>query len=256
MDSGGLGGVFVRSLFQRLPTQLGVLALLSGTAFASEEQICRGGHTAISVWSEDAMLAENACKAVSEAIGQLEDCGLSQSGPIRIDLRNDVIDDQANCLGVYHCESDNIGVLTPDAMSGMLPKDSPLRAIPVERLFSSIITHELAHAFLYQMRSGSGETIAEDEYVAYAMQYLSLSETERMALLDAMPGHTRVVTRDMLNDLFLTMSPVVYGSWAWRHFAKQEDRCGFIAGIVAGEIDFSVDAASRCLDPPECTIMR
>lgn len=233
-----------------------MLALWSGTAVASEERICRGGHTPISVWSDDDRLAQDACIAVSDAIGLLEDCGLSQSGPIRINLGHGAIGEQANCLGVYHCESDDIHVLAPEAMSRTLPKDSPLAAIPVERLFSSVITHELAHAFLYQLRGGSGETIAEDEYVAYAMQYLSLSEPERVALLGAMPGHPQFVTRDMLNDLFLTMSPVVFGSWAWRHFERQKDRCGFIAGIVAGEIDFSVDAGSRCLDPPECTITR
>ncbi|OSQ52415.1 hypothetical protein MGEO_03220 [Marivita geojedonensis] len=141
-------------------------------------------------------------------------------------------------------------------MSKLLGDQSPLIAIPIESLFSSIIAHELAHALLFQMRNGAGETIAEDEYVAYAMQYLSLTAPERESLLRAMPGQESYVTRDMLNDFFLTMSPITFGSWAWRHFEKQEDGCGFISGIVSGEIDFTLDAASRCLNPPECTINR
>ena len=243
-------------LFRAALCKVLLVVLSCGAAAETDEMVCRNTPVSISVLQSDRTLAETACRAVSEAVVLLESCGLVQIAPVQIEVGNGPLGDHENCLGEYHCESDDIYVLAPEAMSKMLSDDNALRAIPVETLFSSIVAHELAHAFLYQMRGGSGETIAEDEYVAYAMQYLSLSEDDRLSLLQAIPGQGAYASRDMLNDLFLTMSPVVFGSWVWRDFEKQEDGCGVIADIVAGKIDFSIDATSGCLDPPECTIKR
>lgn len=240
--------------FFRLFITFFMLGIAGNAAAEQDEMICRSSPTKITVLYDDKSLAGAACRAVAEAVPLLEGCGLTQSAPVRIEVGNGPLEDYRNCLGVYHCESDEIYVLGPEAMSKLLPEGSPLAAIPAETLFSSIVTHELGHAFLYQMRGSSGQTIAEDEYVAYAMQYLSLSEVDRNSLLEAMPGSGSYVSGDMLNELFLTMSPVVFGSWAWRHFESQEDGCSVIAGIVAGEVDFTIDAASQCPDPPECTI--
>lgn len=202
---------------------------------------------------DDEAFAYAVCGAVLRSTEILNQCGLTQKRSIAVEVLDGPVSEDPSCLGVFHCGSNNIKLQSPRALGATLSSDHPLRTIPTKRLFESIVTHELAHAFIYQMRDGAGDTIAEDEYVAYAMQYLALSEDDRAAILEAMPGQASFVTRDMLNDVFLSLSPMVFGSWAWRHFSKQEDGCELIEKIIGQEIDFTVHDAFRCNDPPECT---
>lgn len=206
----------------------------------------------ISVTAASQVLATEGCEAARRAVDLLHSCGMRQVAPIVLRITEGQIGGDPGCFGEFNGETDGILLLSPGRLSAALPQDHALGAVPTERLFASIITHELAHAFLYQMRGGAAATIAEDEYVAYAMQYLSLSNDDREAILQAMPGQVEVVSRDMLNEMFLALAPEIFGSWAWRHFQKQEDGCAFIREIIAEEVDFSTGDDFRRYDPHGC----
>lgn len=216
------------------------LLSVSGTAHGGTEMMCRESPQRITAVSEDAAQAGRVCRAVLTSVDLLKDCGLTQIAPIRMEVVDGPIDDNPGCLGEFDCRTDEIRLLTTNGLSRALGSENALRGIPLDRVQASIVTHELAHAFLYQMRGGPGDTVAEDEYVAYAMQFLSLSEADRIAVLEAIPGQDTTITRDMLNDVFLALAPMVFGGWAWRHFSRQPDGCGFVSDIVSGKVDFSI----------------
>ncbi len=216
----------------------GILQGIMGGDEVSGGQIFRTEPARITAFGREDAQEIWVCEVVLSAVTRIEACGLTQSSPIKVHVVGGPIESNPDCLGVFHCTTNEILILDPDRLSNTLGTDHPLGVIPEDLLFGSLLTHELTHAIVYQARGGPAPAIAEEEYVAYAMQFQFLSDENRKLVLQRFPATERQASLSLLNNVKLTFSPTLFGALAWRHFEEQEDGCEFVRRILRGEIRF------------------
>lgn len=209
-----------------------ILGLLTTPGLA--QMTCPDGAFSISAEPD---LATQMCVIAADARDSLSTCGIDLDRPLLIEMVENL---PTGCIGEYHCGQDRITLLSPQAVSGELNDDHPLRQIDVETYLASVLVHELVHAALESMPCPFTSCVASQEYVAYAMQMHSLPEDARSTVLTR-PELDRTITDDEINPIILQMAPDLFMQKAWLHFSQQEDPCGFIRQIAAGAFLFDYD---------------
>lgn len=220
-------------------TLLWALALDAAPAF-SETMACADPQ--VRVEAESAALRDRVCARIEASRPLLAACGLEQSLPITLRVVWKITTDPhgPSCLGSYACDTDEIRVLHPEALSQAVGPDNPLARLSAEELFDSLVTHELAHAFFAQSAEGGGtRAFVDQEYVAYAMQMASLEQAARARLLEAYPG-PQTVDRFELNGIVALAAPTLFAAKAWRHFAQAGNGCAFVSRLVRGEASLAL----------------
>jgi hypothetical protein len=147
---------------------------------------------------------------------------------------------ESDCIGRYDCTTDEIRLLHPEVLRLPLSGETALARIPPDELFDSLVMHEIAHAFFAQTAvEGAAVPIANQEYVASAMQMASLTESSRDAFLAAHPGPSTVRQAE-LNTLIAVAAPTLFAAKAWRHFAEDGHGCAFVGRLIRGEVSFAL----------------
>ncbi|WP_371054655.1 DUF6639 family protein [Rhodosalinus sp. K401] len=218
---------------------LAMAFLLAPAPLAGGTIICPSG--AFTVASPDATLNEHICRVAEAGAEQLEACGLPIRAPLVILAVPEIAHGDVSCLGAYDCDRLELRLVTPAALDAALAPDSVLRDIPREALFDSLVVHELAHAALAQQPCAAPPCLAEHEYVAYTMQMQALAPEHRAIVTGAARGLDRV-TEERLNEFIAVAAPDTFAAWAWTHFSRPENGCGFVARLISGEAQLGLDA--------------
>lgn len=178
------------------------------------------------------------CQATDHAEETFRACGLKQtSDPIRIDLVQDL---QEGCVGLYHCGENWIEILEPPVLSDNVSSNNVFAFLPVDDYFKSIVVHELSHQLLDNMPCPFEACAASQEYVAFAMQIMSLTPDQR-SLFEATHGLEAEISRTELNAMILFMAPNIFARKTWAHFNQRADSCGFIRDIMDGTVLLDFD---------------
>ncbi|MEX5728845.1 hypothetical protein Ga0609869_002198 [Rhodovulum iodosum] len=191
------------------------------------------GDPRITVEAERPAIMAAACDAVARARPRLAACHLDQSRPLVIRVVDETQHLDEACLAYYDCRDDSISVSGPDALSRSLKHDSIWARIAPAALFDSLITHELAHAFLDQTECTGVPCYADHEYIAYALQIDGLSPEDRARVLD---GHkVRLPVDPMgLNEFTVLSAPGYFAQAAWLHFSAPDNGCAFVEKLIEG----------------------
>lgn len=191
----------------------------------------------LSVSSEDDALIAGLCETAERIKAKLEDCALEQISPITISVLPNPPFALESCLARYKCEEERIEIAAPEKLRSVLLPDSPYAKIPVEDLFDSLIAHEMAHAFFSQMGCVEDECFADQEFVAYAMQFALLPRESRRKVVDAFPDMGPVDPAEF-NPFILYAAPVRFGVRAWSYFSAPGNGCALVQRIVDREESF------------------
>lgn len=189
------------------------------------------------------------CEAVSDALELLDHCGLTQLHPLRIKVVDGPIAGSPSCIGFCHANSNTIEILKQQQLAKALGADHPLLLAPIAEVYSSFITHEITHALLFQNMEPKPDITAEHEFVAYAMQFKSISPANREAIIESFPEPQNRIEQANLNDTILWAAPMLFAVRSWQYFDELEDGCAFIARLVEGKVDFS-PGVHTCSRPP------
>ena len=82
--------------------------------------------------------------------------------------------------------------------------------------------------------------LTSSEYVAYAMQVMSLPPQYRAAFAED-SGIEEPAGRDEISAITLLMAPDVFAQKAWAHFSQRPDGCAHVAGMMAGDFYLDVE---------------
>lgn len=187
----------------------------------------------ITVNAEQSEIAESVCEAARRASAQFERCNLPfQPKSLRIDVIDEL---RPHCVAVYHCGEDWIEILAPDQMQARRKAEGAFSSLEISDYFQSVVVHELAHSAFDEVPCPFDTCIATNEYVAYAMQIMSLDSEVRSGF-EAKAGIDRRVSRDELSAMIYFMAPGRFAQKVWVHFSQRDDPCGYIGQIVNGTV--------------------
>lgn len=189
--------------------------------------------------TEDRELHGRICKTVESALPRLAECKLTLVDPILISFTEqlDLGSPELVCFGRYHLRKDRIELLKPTAFERSHSSSKLWAPIPMSEHFDSVVVHEFTHALLDQATLKEQTCRADDEYIAYAMQMASLSESTRVALIASVAVSAPTSTEE-INSTILNISPVAFAIKSWLHFSQPENGCDFVEKIIRGETTF------------------
>lgn len=204
--------------------------LTSGLPVWAEQRICED--VAINVNSGDTAVDRKVCDAARMATQLFASCALP-------DLQKEVLVELVEtlpegCNAQYHCGERRIEILTPLAMAVQRSKKNAFSFVKDGVFFRSVVVHELAHAVMDQVPCPFDDCIVADEYIAFAMQVMSLPPSLQERFGET-AGPQRPVSRDALSKLTLFMSPDGFAKDVWEHLKQRPDACKFIGKLVNRE---------------------
>jgi hypothetical protein len=204
-----------------------LFALVSASAFAGTME-CDNG-VAVVHSNSDPLLAQM-CQASDDAIEVMTACGLTPPSHIEITVRSKIL---AECLGVFHCGENRIEVLSPQSLSTMRDQAGVFAHLSADRMFQSVIVHEMAHAAFDNTPCPYENCVATSEYFAYAVQILELSDQERLPIVELTEEKGKV-SRDAINAFVLFMAPDRFVTSVWAHLSTRPDMCGYLQDVQSG----------------------
>lgn len=195
-------------------------------------RICATGDT---VTAPDTALAGRTCTVLATALPRLAECHLPRAKPLSVLVTDALLGDHPDCMGVFDCKAEQIEVLPPAALSGLISAGSPYRRISPMLLFESLIVHEATHALIYQVMGPESGPRAQNEFMAYAMQYDFLPDAARARLLEGRENGSAVTLRSLSGSV-LAMAPDAFAARAWYYFSIPGNGCELFRRFVSREL--------------------
>ena len=214
---------------------IAVIAAVCGLApapLASLTLSCKG--IPVTVTADDSSLAAQTCIATQSVLARLSQCHVRLRQPVKIEIVTDL---PSSCLGLYHCGENHIEVLSPEAALATRTEDSVFSPLTKQEFFASILAHELTHAAYDATPCPFGDCAATAEYLAYAMQIMTLPPDKRDEIETGFEI-TRTISRDEINPMILYMAPDVFIRKSWGHLTQRENSCAYVKQIMEGKILF------------------
>lgn len=207
--------------------------ILIWLAFPLHAETVSCKNSVVSVNTQQTEYAELTCKAAEQAEALFELCNVpSLSNPVAIDIVEEL---EPECAGLYHSDCDWIEVLAPPLIEAFLVSDNAFGFLSIEEFFQSIVVHELTHAALDDIPCPFEKCVVANEYVAYAMQIMSLTPDAQFAFV-AQAGLDQPISLYEFHPVIFFMAPDLFSQKVWTHLSQREDRCGFIGQITSGTI--------------------
>ncbi|WP_306418707.1 DUF6639 family protein [Aliiroseovarius pelagivivens] len=204
------------------------VALSGALPGLAEQHACSG--VAVEVSSGDPAANRDVCDAARLAAQLFASCELPDlQHVVQVALVKELPE---GCNAQFHCGESRIEMLTPSAMSHQRSKDGAFSFVEDGIFFRSVVVHELAHAVMDPVPCPFDDCIVADEYIAYAMQVMSLPPSLQKKFGER-PSAGQPVSRDKLSELMLFMSPDGFAQDVWAHLKQRPDACDYI-GKVAG----------------------
>lgn len=220
----------------RLGTKTGMFACcVIALSHAAPAETISCGHMGVSVTFEQSEHAELVCEAVEQADILFRQCNISPAlHPVRIDIVDDL---QSGCVAIYHCGEYSIQIVSPPLMQDRREADGAFIDLNIEEYFKSVVVHELTHAANDDLPCPFEDCVATDEYVAYAMQIMSLDPQDQLRF-EERSGINKQISSDELSPIMLFMAPDLFAQKAWAHLSQRDDACDYISNLNEGIFRF------------------
>ncbi len=187
----------------------------------------------VSVTGQHPRVAESICDAVEDTEALFQMCNLPTLQRL-IKIR--IVDELTpGCVAQFRCDEDRIEILAPKAMDTQRNRDGVLGFLPIDTYFHSIVVHELAHTVYDDEQCPFQSCIVANEYIAYAMQFMSLKPADRFAIRNN-PALNRHVSRNALNATSLFLAPDLFVKNVWAHLSTRKDICTYVGQISNGTV--------------------
>lgn len=194
-----------------------------------------------SVEADNGAIARQLCEMAAEIRGRLESCGLHQTRSLTIEVVDDLSHPLGSCLAYFDCEFDLVRMTRPESYDDSMLEEQPYAGLPAHVTMEALLTHELAHALVYQTADDRRVPMVDQEYIAAAMELEHMDTAWRDVLIARAP--VDLPPRVGLIDIWIYgLAPRKFGVNAWQHFSLPENGCSLVSDIVAGKISFSKDA--------------
>lgn len=216
----------------RLRCALAIAAALVATTATAVTRDCANG--VVRVEAATGERARKMCTHADTALAQFEACALPAPRDLEIQSSATLPE---GCMGVFHCGTNRIDVLSPELLAQRRSKEGLFAHIPTDRYFGSIIVHEMAHALYDPVPCPYGSCLATSEYFAYTHQIASLDDVDRKPIENAWPEGVRA-RRDAISGILLQMAPNRFARNAWMHFSQRPDGCAQWQAIMDAIVVF------------------
>ena len=183
----------------------------------------------------DTALHETVCAAASEARSSLDICELSLKRPVTVETSKGPIHENSQCLASFDCDRGVIQIVNPSALRDHLQPNGPYALLPDDVAFRSLMTHELAHAIVYQNSSERTVAPVDHEYIANALELAALAPEHRNLLI----GSSKVeppVSAAVIDMFIYSLAPRKFAAAAFLYF--DEHGCETVTGILNGSTSF------------------
>lgn len=221
-----------------MPKWLVLSLTLSSLSLAAAADEARCENPLVSVSGEDPEVVESICAAVNSAEALFQRCNVP---PLQRPIEIRIVDQlDPGCVAQFHCGEDKIEILAPLAMAERRNRDGVFGFLPADVFFQSIVVHELAHAVYDYKQCPFENCIVTNEYIAHAMQIMSLQPADRLVIRrNSQTDHP--VSRKMLDETTLYLAPDLFVKNVWAHLSAQPDICAHIGQITTGAVYFDRD---------------
>jgi len=199
---------------------------------AAEPKTCAA--TTVSVEAVSEMLVQQVCETVRHTRLMLGACHLSLPRNILVVVSDELSGPSQRCIGIYERAQSRISVLSPKGLHSVVDPLSAFADIEEQIFFESVLVHELTHAAFEYTASGLASCANNHEYVAYAMQMLSLPAHERQKIV-ATYDIASPIDPLLLNSFIAAMAPDRFAAIVWQHYSERGNGCSFIRELVSGE---------------------
>jgi hypothetical protein len=220
------------------PTLLCLAMTLLFSASAPSAEIAACETALVVVETDDPVLRTRICGIASDILPGLDACHLVPKRPVVFGFKTSLSTNGRSCLGLFHRESDQISLLTPESFSQAHTQSDFCEMIPEEAHFDSIVIHELVHAVLGQSPCADTLCRLDNEYIAYAIQLESMPQETRDLFLERY-GPRSPDQASRVNGFFLEAAPLAFAAASWLHFTSEGNGCDLVGRIVRGEFTFA-----------------
>lgn len=177
--------------------------------------------------------AELVCNAIEKAENLFKSCGVpTLNRTVQVALVRELMD---GCVGLYHCGRNLIEILEPEVMQSVRDTAGAFGFLPIEEYFSSVVVHEMVHAISDDFPCPFESCLVRDEYAAYALQVMSLTQPRQIQFAKR-AGLNRRISRDELSIIVLFTSPRLFSQKVWAHLNQRQDPCGFLGQLSSGQV--------------------
>ncbi len=191
------------------------------------------GIPTVTVTFEDVQDGGLICDAVRQAKALFDQCGLPPlSSPVHIKVVEEL---SQSCVAMYHCGENKIEVLSSPKMQERRDQKGAFAHLPPHDYLRSVVVHELSHAATDNMPCPFEACVATEEYIAYAMQVMSLSPEARTVFEDR-SELGKSISVDELSAIILFMDPHLFARKVWAHLSQRDDPCGYIGHLLDGSV--------------------
>jgi hypothetical protein len=223
----------------RLRPVLRVCALALALAGPAAAQVTDCAEGQVSIGGAPPALAADLCRMSHDALSAMTACALQQSRPIHVDVVDEVPHPFATCLAAFDCDYDRVRIVIRDDYAGLVEPEDPYAQVPPEVLMRALLTHELAHALVFQTAAGREVALTDHEYIAAAMELEQMPPEWRALILDS-AGFT-APAEGRINIWIYRMSPRRFAANAWLHFSQPGNGCALVDDLVGGVRSFETD---------------
>ena len=203
------------------------LALLAADPSFADTRSC--GVPNVTVTFQQTADGELVCSAVQQATMLFDTCNLPPlSRPVRITVVEDL---SQGCVGLYHCGDDMIEVLSASRIQEQRDPNGAFAHLTADDYYKSVVVHELSHAATDPTPCPFDACIVADEYIAYAMQIMSL-DPEAQQAFESRAAFEGPVSADDLSVVLLFMAPHLFSQKVWAHLSQRDDPCRYIGQLM------------------------
>lgn len=214
-----------------------ILAAMAVTVSCSNAEPLPCEEPMFLVDTEDIATHRMICAAASESRHALATCGLAQMEPIVVETVASLIHPMGQCLASFDCNLGRIRIIEPLALREHLPPGDPYAVLPDKVVFRSLLTHELAHAFVHQKLGDREIPLVDHEYIANALELAALPPHHRNTLMDA-AGIKPPISMDVIDIFIYGFAPRNFATASYLFF--EAHGCETITGILDGSASFRI----------------
>ena len=178
------------------------------------------------------------CAAAKQAEKLFGQCGLTNMPPIRVHVTTK----PPHVCGVdafasFDAEAQSIRLVNKAACRRLAVANQAYSVLPFADFYKSLVVHEIAHQIFRSHLKGKVVSRATHEYVAYAVQIVSMPQEVRSQFLKEI-RRAPTSNLDPFVDMVLLMSPTYFAAMAYDHFAAPGNGCRILQGVLRGTIEF------------------
>lgn len=174
------------------------------------------------------------CRAAEQVSSVLSVCGFGVLDRIPVQVVEVLpAECPSHALGYFDARDATVTIPTYAACVALAGPEGRFGTPVTPALYESLIAHELVHAIVWQHQGQPAMGRAGQEYLAYAIQLVTMSPALRARILARYP-QADPVRLDELSETYLDFAPGRFAVKSYLNFVAQRDRCALIEDLMEG----------------------